>query len=80
MCDQTFPEESDRVEKYIGGVPDTIHDSVKATKLKTMQKAIESATKLMDKRICDAVDNKRKFKDTSGNNQNQPQHNKRQNT
>nr|GFC35868.1 hypothetical protein [Tanacetum cinerariifolium] len=29
MCDRTFPEESDRVEKYIGGLPDTIHDSVK---------------------------------------------------
>nr|GFB18434.1 hypothetical protein [Tanacetum cinerariifolium] len=25
MCDRTFPEESDRVEKYIGGVLDTIH-------------------------------------------------------
>nr|GFA88610.1 hypothetical protein [Tanacetum cinerariifolium] len=32
MCDQMFPEESDRVEKYIGGLPDTIHDSVKAAK------------------------------------------------
>nr|GFB46233.1 hypothetical protein [Tanacetum cinerariifolium]GFB46265.1 hypothetical protein [Tanacetum cinerariifolium]GFB46322.1 hypothetical protein [Tanacetum cinerariifolium] len=27
MCDRMFPEESDRVEKYIGGLPDTIHDS-----------------------------------------------------
>nr|GFA55038.1 putative reverse transcriptase domain-containing protein [Tanacetum cinerariifolium] len=26
MCDRTFPEESDRVEKYIGGLPDMIHD------------------------------------------------------
>nr|GFB30516.1 hypothetical protein [Tanacetum cinerariifolium] len=53
--------QSDRVEKYIGGVPDMIHDSVKATKLKTMQEAIEFGTKLMDKRIRDAVENKRKF-------------------
>nr|GEW61043.1 hypothetical protein [Tanacetum cinerariifolium] len=36
MCDRMFPEESDRVEKYIGGLPDTIHDSVKATRPKTM--------------------------------------------
>nr|GEZ09308.1 reverse transcriptase domain-containing protein [Tanacetum cinerariifolium] len=36
MCDRTFAEESDRVEKYIGGVPNTIHDSVKAAKPKTM--------------------------------------------
>nr|GEV38243.1 hypothetical protein [Tanacetum cinerariifolium] len=80
MCDRTFPEESNRVEKCIGGVPDTIHDSVKATKPKTMQEAIEFATELMDKRIRDAVENKRKFEGTSRNNQNQPQQNKKQNT
>nr|GFC47768.1 hypothetical protein [Tanacetum cinerariifolium] len=42
--------------------------------------AIEFATELMDKRICDVVENKRKFEGTSGNNQNQLQHNKRQYT
>nr|GEW67955.1 putative reverse transcriptase domain-containing protein [Tanacetum cinerariifolium] len=61
MCDRTFPEESDRVEKYISGVPDTIHDRVKATKPKTMQEAIEFATELMDKRIRNAAENKQKF-------------------
>nr|GEZ94725.1 hypothetical protein [Tanacetum cinerariifolium] len=80
MCNRTFLEESDRVEKYIGGVPDMIHDSVKATKPKTMLEAIEFATELMDKMIRDVVENKRKFEGTSGNNQNQPQQNKRQNT
>nr|GFB14507.1 hypothetical protein [Tanacetum cinerariifolium] len=80
MCDQMFPEESDRVEKYISGLPDMIHDSVKATRPKTMQEAIEFANVLMDKRICDVVENKQKFKGTSGNNQNQPQQNKRLNT
>nr|GEW55432.1 putative reverse transcriptase domain-containing protein [Tanacetum cinerariifolium] len=68
------------VEKYIGGLPDMIHDSVKATRPKTMQEAIEFANELMDKRICDVVENKQKFEGTSGNNQNQPQQNKRQNT
>nr|GEU82090.1 putative reverse transcriptase domain-containing protein [Tanacetum cinerariifolium] len=29
MFDRMFPEESDRIEKYIDGLPDTIHDSVK---------------------------------------------------
>nr|GEZ95065.1 hypothetical protein [Tanacetum cinerariifolium] len=51
----------ERVEKYIGRVPNTIHDSVKATKLKIMREAIEFATELMDKRIRDAVENKQKF-------------------
>nr|GEV54283.1 hypothetical protein [Tanacetum cinerariifolium] len=80
MCDQMFPEESDMVEKYIDGLPDTIHDSMKATRPKTMQEAIEFATELMDKRIHDVVENKHNFKGTSGNNQYQPQQNKRQNT
>nr|GFB98959.1 hypothetical protein [Tanacetum cinerariifolium] len=43
--------QSDRVEKYIGGLPNTIHDSVKATRPKTMQEAIEFATELMDRKI-----------------------------
>ncbi|GJZ51943.1 hypothetical protein Tco_0606458 [Tanacetum coccineum] len=60
MCNQMFPEESDRVEKYVGGLPDTIHDSVMATKPKTMQEAIEFATELMDKKIRNVVENKRK--------------------
>nr|GEY50948.1 putative reverse transcriptase domain-containing protein [Tanacetum cinerariifolium] len=70
-------EKSDRVEKYIVGLPDMIHDNVKATRPKTMQEAIEFATKLMDKRIRDVVENKQKFKGTSGNNQNQSHQNKR---
>ncbi|GJW10690.1 hypothetical protein Tco_1576517 [Tanacetum coccineum] len=35
MCDRMFPEESDVVEKYVGGLPDMIHGSVKAPKPKT---------------------------------------------
>nr|GFA31454.1 hypothetical protein [Tanacetum cinerariifolium] len=80
MCNRMFLEEFDRVEKYIGGLPDMIHDSVKAARPKTMQEAIEFATELMDKRIRDVVENKQMFEGTSRNNQNQPQQNKRQNT
>nr|GEZ98496.1 reverse transcriptase domain-containing protein [Tanacetum cinerariifolium] len=65
-------EKSDRVEKYIGGLPDMIHVSVKATRPKTMQEVIEFSTKLMDKRSRDVVENKRKFKGTSRNYQNRP--------
>nr|GFA83236.1 hypothetical protein [Tanacetum cinerariifolium] len=64
---------TDKVEKYIGGLPNMVHDSVKAARPKTMQEAIEFATGLMDKRIRDVVENKQKFEGTSGNNQNQPQ-------
>ncbi|GKF31304.1 reverse transcriptase domain-containing protein, partial [Tanacetum coccineum] len=36
MCDRRFPEESDVVEKYVGGLPDMIHESVKASRPKMM--------------------------------------------
>ncbi|GKD38994.1 reverse transcriptase domain-containing protein [Tanacetum coccineum] len=79
-----FPEESDKIEKYVGGLPDMIHGSVMASKPKTMQDAVEFATELMDKKIRTfaerQTENKRKFEDTSRNNQNQQQQNKRQNT
>ncbi|GJX26611.1 putative reverse transcriptase domain-containing protein [Tanacetum coccineum] len=83
MCDRMFSEEIDQVEKYVGGLPDTIHGSVMATKPKTMQDAIEFATELIDKKINTwaerQADNKRKSDDTARNNQNQ-QPNKRQNS
>nr|GEX10005.1 splicing factor SF3a60 homolog [Tanacetum cinerariifolium] len=37
MCDRMFLEESDVIEKYVGGLPDMIHGSVKASKPKTIQ-------------------------------------------
>ncbi|GJW50678.1 putative reverse transcriptase domain-containing protein, partial [Tanacetum coccineum] len=46
-----FPEESDKIERYVGGLPDKIHGSVMASKPKTMQNVIEFATELMDKKI-----------------------------
>ncbi|GJU52759.1 putative reverse transcriptase domain-containing protein [Tanacetum coccineum] len=83
MCDRMFPDESDVVEKYVDGLPDMIHGSVKASKPKTMQEAIEFATELMDKKILTITErqaeNKRKFEDTSRNNQNQQQPFKRNN-
>nr|GEW21983.1 hypothetical protein [Tanacetum cinerariifolium] len=48
MCGKMFPEESGEVEKYVGGLPDMIQGSVMASKLKTMQEAIEFANELMD--------------------------------
>ncbi|GJV66096.1 putative reverse transcriptase domain-containing protein [Tanacetum coccineum] len=51
LCRRMFPEESDKIEKYVGGLPDIIHGSVVASKPKTMQDAVEIATELMDKKI-----------------------------
>ncbi|GJT47027.1 putative reverse transcriptase domain-containing protein [Tanacetum coccineum] len=51
MCGRMFSEESDKIEKYVGGIPNMIHGSVMASKPKTMQDAVEFATELMDKKI-----------------------------
>ncbi|GKE28805.1 putative reverse transcriptase domain-containing protein, partial [Tanacetum coccineum] len=86
LCRRMFPEESDKIEKYVGDLPDMIHGSVVASKPKTMQDAVEIATELMDKKIRTfaerQTESKRKFEDTSRNtlNQQQQQQNKRQNT
>ncbi|GJR58049.1 putative reverse transcriptase domain-containing protein [Tanacetum coccineum] len=83
LCDRMFPEETDKIERYVGGMPDLIYSSVVASKPKTMQEAIEMATELMDRRISTVAErqaeSKRKFEDTPRNNQTQQQ-NKRQNT
>ncbi|GKF14602.1 hypothetical protein Tco_0056064 [Tanacetum coccineum] len=47
-----FPEESDKIERYVSGLPDMIHGSIVASRPKTMQEVIEIATELMDKKIC----------------------------
>nr|GEZ71747.1 putative reverse transcriptase domain-containing protein [Tanacetum cinerariifolium] len=78
-----FPEESTKVERYIGGLPDMIHGCVKALKPQSMQEAIEFATEMMDKKMlthaeCQA-EQKRKFDDTSRNTQHQQQPPKRNN-
>ncbi|GJS26441.1 hypothetical protein Tco_0487061 [Tanacetum coccineum] len=41
LCVRMFSEESDKIEKYVGGLPDMIHGSVMASRPKTMQDAIE---------------------------------------
>ncbi|GKE90100.1 hypothetical protein Tco_1567575 [Tanacetum coccineum] len=80
LCVRMFPEESDKIKRYVGGLPNMIHGSVLASKPKTMQEAIEIETELMDKKICTfterQIENKRKQDD----NQQQQQQNKRQNT
>ncbi|GKB43064.1 putative reverse transcriptase domain-containing protein [Tanacetum coccineum] len=51
LCVRMFPEESYKVERYVGGLPGMIQRSVVASKPKTMQKATEISSELMDKKI-----------------------------
>ncbi|GJZ81608.1 reverse transcriptase domain-containing protein [Tanacetum coccineum] len=68
-----FHEESDEIERYVSGFSDMIHGSVVASKPKTMQKAIEMATKLMDKKISTFAERRTKNKRNQDDNNNQAQ-------
>ncbi|GKA31930.1 putative reverse transcriptase domain-containing protein [Tanacetum coccineum] len=80
-----FPEEIDKIEKYIGGLPDMIHGSVKASSRNLARWGLlfyRDTTELMDEKTLAYVERqaekKRKYDDLSKNNQNQQ--NKRQKT
>nr|GEX21912.1 hypothetical protein [Tanacetum cinerariifolium] len=83
LCGRMFLKEFDKVEKYVGGLPDMIQGSVMASKPKKKHDAIEFATELIDQKIRTLAErqaeNKRKFEDNSRNNQNQHQLFKRHN-
>ncbi|GKC62461.1 reverse transcriptase domain-containing protein [Tanacetum coccineum] len=84
MCRRMFPEESDEVEKYVGGLPDMIRGNVMSYQPKTMEQAIEFANDQMDQKVLTIserqAEQKRKLEFNAGNNQGYQQQNKRQNT
>ncbi|GJV20522.1 putative reverse transcriptase domain-containing protein [Tanacetum coccineum] len=75
MCGRMYPEESDEVEKYVGGLPDMIQ---------RIEEAIEFANDQMDQKLITITERqaeqKRKLEYNAGNNQGHQQQNKRQNT
>nr|GEX53634.1 putative reverse transcriptase domain-containing protein [Tanacetum cinerariifolium] len=75
LCRRIFPKESDEIERYVGELPEMIQGNVMSYEPKSMQKAIESANDQMDQKLLGIVDrqaeNKRKFDNTSRNQQNQ---------
>ncbi|GJR19085.1 putative reverse transcriptase domain-containing protein [Tanacetum coccineum] len=64
--------ETEKVDKYISGLPDNIYGNVKSSKPKTLEKTIELAKDLMDQKLRTyeerQTDNKRKADDSSRNN------------
>ncbi|GJW13498.1 hypothetical protein Tco_0017631 [Tanacetum coccineum] len=79
LCVRMFPEELNKIERYVGVLPDIIHESVVASKPKTIQEAIEISTELIDKKIRTFAKCQTKNKRNQDDNQ-QQQQNKRQNT
>ncbi|GJX21434.1 putative reverse transcriptase domain-containing protein [Tanacetum coccineum] len=80
MCTKFLADETEKVKKYISGLPDNIHGNVMSARPKTLNDAIELANDLMDQKLRTYAkrqnDNKRKANDSSRNNQQQQPHKK----
>ncbi|GJZ27398.1 putative reverse transcriptase domain-containing protein [Tanacetum coccineum] len=84
ICTKFGANETEKVDKYISGLPDNIYGNVKSVRPKTLDETIELANDLMDQKLRTYAerqsDNKRKADDSSTNNHgHQQQPFKRQN-
>ncbi|GKC95848.1 reverse transcriptase domain-containing protein, partial [Tanacetum coccineum] len=65
LCSRMTLEEFDKVEKYVGGLPDNIQGNVMLARPKLLQEAIELANSLINQKVCayaaKQVDNKRRM-------------------
>nr|GEW89650.1 reverse transcriptase domain-containing protein [Tanacetum cinerariifolium] len=68
MCTKFLADETKKVNKYISGLPDNIHENVMSERPKTLDEAIELANDLMDRKLHTYAerqnDNKRKADDS----------------
>ncbi|GJX36035.1 putative reverse transcriptase domain-containing protein [Tanacetum coccineum] len=84
ICTKFVANETEKVDKYISGLPDNIYGNVKSARPKTLDETIKLANNLMDQKLHTYAerqsDNKRKADDSSKNNHgHQQQPFKRQN-
>nr|GEV81524.1 hypothetical protein [Tanacetum cinerariifolium] len=84
ICTKFVSNETKKINKYIGVLPDNMYGSVKASKPKTLDETIELANNLMDQKLRTykerQMNNKRKANDSFRNNHgHQQQPAKRQN-
>ncbi|GKC71912.1 hypothetical protein Tco_1117795, partial [Tanacetum coccineum] len=73
ICTKFVSTETEKVTKYISGLPDNIYGNVKSARPKTLDETIELANELMDQKLRTYAerqsDSKRKADDISRNNQ-----------
>nr|GFB78092.1 hypothetical protein [Tanacetum cinerariifolium] len=76
MCTKFLADETEKVDKYISGLPDNIHGNVMSARPKTLDETIELANDLMDQKLRTYAErqnkSKRKANDSPRNNQQQP--------
>nr|GEX99549.1 hypothetical protein [Tanacetum cinerariifolium] len=68
---ERITNESEKIDKYISGLPDSIYGNVKSSIPRTLDETIELINDLMDQKLriyAKRADNKRKTDDTSRNN------------
>ncbi|GJY33532.1 putative reverse transcriptase domain-containing protein [Tanacetum coccineum] len=52
ICTKFITNETEKVDKYISGLPDNIYGNVKSARPKTLDETIELANDLMDQKLC----------------------------
>nr|GEV77954.1 putative reverse transcriptase domain-containing protein [Tanacetum cinerariifolium] len=76
MCTKFLANETEKVDKYISGLPDNFHGNVMSVRPKTLDETIELANDLMDQKLRTYAErhneNKRKADDSLRNNQQKP--------
>ncbi|GJR32962.1 hypothetical protein Tco_1109194 [Tanacetum coccineum] len=71
ICTKFCSNETEKINKYIRGLPDNIYRNVKSSKPKTLDETIELANELKDQKLrtyAEKSDNKRKANNSSKNN------------
>ncbi|GJV35553.1 putative reverse transcriptase domain-containing protein [Tanacetum coccineum] len=83
LCTRMVPEEEDRIERYVGGLPNNIQGNVMSAEPTRLQDAIRLANSLMDQKLkgyaIRSAENKRKFESNQRDNRAQQPPFKRQN-
>ncbi|GKC31799.1 putative reverse transcriptase domain-containing protein, partial [Tanacetum coccineum] len=71
ICTKFYANETEKINKYIRGLPNNIYGNVKSSKPKTLDETIELANDSMDQKLrtyAEKSDNKRKADNSSRNN------------
>nr|GEX93758.1 hypothetical protein [Tanacetum cinerariifolium] len=76
MCTKFLVDETEKVDKYISGLPDNIHRNVMSARPKTLDETIELANDLMDQKLRTYAERQNENKRKADNNQQQQPHNK----
>nr|GEY78235.1 putative reverse transcriptase domain-containing protein [Tanacetum cinerariifolium] len=84
LCTRMVPDEEDKVERFIGGLPENIQGNVIAANPARLQDTIRIANQLMDKKLqgyaARSAENKRRMESNPNDNRGQQPPFKRQNT